>query len=83
MKKPRVLLADDHQIVLEGLKSLLEREFDVVGSVGDGRALAPAHLPGYSSLAPCGQSLTILRPLCPLSALRVSTITFASRAINL
>jgi DNA-binding NarL/FixJ family response regulator len=39
MKKPRVLLADDHQIVLEGLKSLLEREFEVVGSVGDGRTL--------------------------------------------
>ena len=35
--------------------------------------LHPAHLPR-------GQSLTILRPLCPFSALRVSTITFASRA---
>ena len=39
MKKPRILLADDHQIVLEGLKSLLGGEFEVVGSVEDGRAL--------------------------------------------
>ena len=39
MKKPRILLADDHQIVLEGLKSLLGGEFEVVGSVVDGRAL--------------------------------------------
>jgi DNA-binding NarL/FixJ family response regulator len=39
MKKPRVLLADDHQIMLEGLKSLLGGEFEVVGSVEDGRAL--------------------------------------------
>ena len=39
MKKPRVLLADDHQIMLEGLKSLLGCEFEVVGSVEDGRAL--------------------------------------------
>jgi DNA-binding NarL/FixJ family response regulator len=39
MRKPRILLADDHQIVLEGLKSLLAGEFEVVGSVGDGRAL--------------------------------------------
>jgi DNA-binding NarL/FixJ family response regulator len=39
MKKPRVLLADDHQIVLEGLKNLLGGEFEVVGSVQDGRAL--------------------------------------------
>jgi DNA-binding NarL/FixJ family response regulator len=39
MKKPRVLLADDHKIVLEGLKNLLEGEFEIVGSVEDGRAL--------------------------------------------
>jgi DNA-binding NarL/FixJ family response regulator len=39
MKKPCVLLADDHKIVIEGLKALLEDEFDIVGSVEDGRAL--------------------------------------------
>jgi DNA-binding NarL/FixJ family response regulator len=39
MKKTRVLLADDHKIVLEGLKKLLAGEFELVGSVGDGRAL--------------------------------------------
>jgi DNA-binding NarL/FixJ family response regulator len=39
MKKPRVLLADDHKIVIEGLKSLLRDEFEIVGSVEDGRAL--------------------------------------------
>lgn len=39
MKKPRVLLADDHKIVLEGLKSLLGAEFEIVGSVEDGRTL--------------------------------------------
>jgi DNA-binding NarL/FixJ family response regulator len=39
MKKPRVLLADDHKIVIEGLKNLLEGEFEIVGSVEDGRAL--------------------------------------------
>jgi DNA-binding NarL/FixJ family response regulator len=39
MKKPRVLLADDHQVVLEGLKSLLKGEFEIVGSAQDGWAL--------------------------------------------
>jgi DNA-binding NarL/FixJ family response regulator len=39
MKRPRVLLADDHKIVLAGLKNLLGDEFEVVGSVEDGRAL--------------------------------------------
>ena len=42
MSKARVLLADDHKIVLEGLKSLLEPEFELVGSVTDGRALVAA-----------------------------------------
>ena len=39
MKKPRVLLADDHKIVIEGLKNLLESEFEILGSAEDGRAL--------------------------------------------
>jgi len=42
MRKIRVLLADDHKIVLEGLKSLLEPEFDLVGIVEDGKALVKA-----------------------------------------
>jgi len=40
--KPRVLLADDHRIVAEGLKSLLTDEFELVGLVEDGRALVSA-----------------------------------------
>jgi DNA-binding NarL/FixJ family response regulator len=39
MDKTTVLLADDHKIVLEGLKGLLADEFDVVGTVEDGRSL--------------------------------------------
>jgi DNA-binding NarL/FixJ family response regulator len=42
MKRVRVLLADDHHIVAEGLKRLLEPEFDLVGIVGDGFALLDA-----------------------------------------
>jgi DNA-binding NarL/FixJ family response regulator len=37
MTKPRVLLVDDHQIVAEGMRSLLEPEFEQVGIVTDGR----------------------------------------------
>ena len=39
MKKPRVLLADDHTIVAEGLASLLEPDFELVGRVDNGRDL--------------------------------------------
>ena len=42
MKRTRVLLADDHKIILNGLRSLLESEFELVGNVEDGRALVSA-----------------------------------------
>ena len=42
MSRPRVLLADDHQIVAEGLRGLLEPEFELVGIVADGRELVAA-----------------------------------------
>jgi DNA-binding NarL/FixJ family response regulator len=37
--RPRILLADDHRMVAEGLKSLLCQDFELVGVVEDGRAL--------------------------------------------
>ena len=42
MRRPKVLLADDHKIVVEGLRSLLEDRFDLVGTVTDGRQLIDA-----------------------------------------
>jgi len=39
MKRPRLLLADDHPVVIAGLRELLEPQFEVVGTAGDGRAL--------------------------------------------
>ncbi|HEX5865349.1 MAG TPA: response regulator transcription factor [Casimicrobiaceae bacterium] len=39
MTRPRILLADDHRIVAEALKSLLEQEFELVAVVEDGRQL--------------------------------------------
>ena len=39
MAKPRILLADDHTLVMEGFKKLLEPEFEIVGMVSDGRKL--------------------------------------------
>jgi DNA-binding NarL/FixJ family response regulator len=39
MKRPRVLLADDHTLLLEAFQRLLSDECDIVGTVTDGRAL--------------------------------------------
>src|SRR5689334_13340225 len=40
--RPRILIADDHTLVAEACKNLLDQEFDVVGIVADGRALLRA-----------------------------------------
>lgn len=40
--KPKVVLADDHTIVTEGLRALLEPEFEVVATVDNGRAAIKA-----------------------------------------
>ena len=40
--KPRLLLADDHTLLLEGIRLMLEPEFELVGSVEDGQALLAA-----------------------------------------
>ena len=37
--KPRILLADDHRLITEAIKSLLESDFTVLATVGDGRTL--------------------------------------------
>jgi len=42
VSRPRVLLADDHRVVSEGLKRLLADDFELVGMVEDGRALVAA-----------------------------------------
>jgi DNA-binding NarL/FixJ family response regulator len=48
MKRPRVVLADDHTLMLDALKNLLEPEFDVVGLFADGHEL----MEGAPSLNP-------------------------------
>ena len=39
MSRPRVLLADDHTLVLDGFRKLLEDQCEVVGMAEDGRTL--------------------------------------------
>jgi DNA-binding NarL/FixJ family response regulator len=42
MTQTRVLLADDHKIVVEGLRSLLRSEFDLIGTCENGAELVEA-----------------------------------------
>ena len=42
MKRPRILLADDDTLVLEGFRKLLEPRYEMVGAVQDGQSLLAA-----------------------------------------
>ena len=42
MKRARILLADDHTLMLEGIRTALEPHHEIVGAVTDGRALVDA-----------------------------------------
>ena len=59
MTRPRILLADDHVLLLEAFRALLEPEFEVVGTVTDGRAL----LAEFSRLNPDVVLIDISMPL--------------------
>jgi DNA-binding NarL/FixJ family response regulator len=39
MKPPRILLADDHALLIDGLRRLIERHYQLVGAVQDGQSL--------------------------------------------
>ena len=41
MKRSTILIADDHSMVVDGLRGLLEPEYEVVGTVADGRQVLP------------------------------------------
>jgi DNA-binding NarL/FixJ family response regulator len=59
MKRPRVLLADDHRLLREAFAQVLEQHCEVVGCVSDGRAVLAA----ASELQPDIVVLDIAMPL--------------------
>ena len=59
MTRARILMADDHAMLLDAFRALLEPEFDVVGAVTDGRML----LQEFARLNPDVVLLDIAMPL--------------------
>jgi DNA-binding NarL/FixJ family response regulator len=84
MKRTRIVLADDHVLVLDAIKRMLEPEFEVLGTFTDGRALLTAapelnpdmivldmHMPLMNGLC-AGQRLKELMPRVKLIYLTMS-----------
>ena len=59
MSKPRLLLADDHTLLLEGYQKLLEQHFEIAGMVKNGREVVEAAV----ALRPGAILLDISMPL--------------------
>lgn len=95
LRRPRLLLADDHLLVAEALKSLLAADFELVGVVSDGRELVEAatrlrpdvivaditmpHLNGIDALVQLRQGNDMV-PVVFLTMHR--DVTFARRALE-
>ncbi|MBX3301806.1 MAG: response regulator transcription factor [Nitrospira sp.] len=61
--KPRILIADDHLLVAEGIQKLLEPEVEVVGIFSDGRSLIRAVTEKHPDLIIIDISLPLLNGL--------------------
>src|SRR3982751_4029448 len=58
MNKPRIIIADDHLLLTEAIKSLLEPEYEVVGTFADGDSM----LKDAESLSPDIALLDVMMP---------------------
>ena len=65
-----MLLADDHQIVAQGLKTMLSAEFDLVGTVTDGLAMVEAAKAGRPDVIVADVSMPSLNGIDALEKLR-------------
>ena len=70
MTKPRVLIADDHRVVAQGLKSMLAAEFDLIGVVADGQAMVDAAKTLSPDVIVADVSMPVLNGIDALETLR-------------
>lgn len=74
-KKPRILLADDHKIVLDGLRGVLEDDFELAGMVTNGRDLVEEALRIQPDVVVADISMPLLNGIDAVRKLRDSGST--------
>jgi DNA-binding NarL/FixJ family response regulator len=68
--RPRLLLADDHTLLLDGIRMLLEPEYELVGCVEDGQALLAAAMESKPDVILLDISMPILNGIDAAHQLR-------------
>ncbi len=71
-RRARILLADDHTLVAEACKRLLEPEFEVVGIVRDGRAMVRTYADLKPDLVVADVSMPLLNGIDATEQIRES-----------
>ncbi len=76
MRRPTILLADDHSIVAQSLARLLKDSFDVVEIVRDGAAMVEAALRLVPDVIVCDMSMPTMGGMEALRRLKISRPDF-------
>jgi len=72
IQRTRVLIADDHSLVAAGLSKLLSEEFELVGTVGDGRSAIDAAVKSQPDVILMDISMPLLNGIEATRQLRVA-----------
>lgn len=70
MNRARLVLADDHLLMLEGLEALLRRHYEVLARVTDGRALVEAVVRLRPDVVVCDIAMPVLDGLAATERIR-------------
>ena len=69
-RRPRILLADDHTMLLDAFQRLLEPECEIVGKAADGRALIELALKSHPEIIVLDISMPLLNGMDACAQLR-------------
>jgi DNA-binding NarL/FixJ family response regulator len=69
-RRPRILLADDHAMLLDAFQRLLEPECEIVGKAADGRALIELALKSHPEIIVLDISMPLLNGMDACAQLR-------------
>ena len=75
MNRTRILLADDHKMFAQGLRALLEDEFELVGMVENGQALVDAARQSNPDVIVADISMPVMNGLDAVRQLKEQGIT--------